>query len=141
MEIALKDLCRKGSLETIEMYNPTFYFNMLILEKEEFFWTYPVFDTFVVSEFQDILPALRKIAEFNPAYYYGNVEKFLLLLFRNNIISEETEKRMQNLNCIMKQKNIPIKRFSTYPTHVSAYHVEIAEKAKANSLAKKFCSK
>ena len=76
----LVDLCRDNSLDSIKSVNPTFYKCMVRLEKESNYWTYPIFDIFVVSEFGDVLPALCKLEYITTESYYFVAKQYISYL-------------------------------------------------------------
>lgn len=139
MEVMLTELCRKGTLNSIEDKNPTIFYNMCHLQKERNYWVYPVFYIFVVSEFGDVIPALITLARNAKDGYYGKAAMFFNYLLKNNIINRETEIRLNRLNDLMREKRIPIERFAKkWSAYGIAYHVEIANTTLVNQAIKKF---
>ncbi len=139
MEVMLAELCRKGTIESIQDKNLTFFYNMSHLSKERNYWVYPVFDIFVVSEFGDVIPALITLARNAKDSYYGKATRFFNYLRSNNIIDKETEIRLNKLNELMREKRIPIERFAKkWSTYGISYHVEIANTTFVNEAVKIF---
>ena len=135
----LVDLCRDNSLDSIKSVNPTFYQCMVRLEKESNYWTYPIFDIFVVSEFGDVLPALCKLEYITTESYYFVAKQYISYLQHCKIIQKETANRLQNLNALMTEKRIPARRFSAnWKNYSISYHVSIADQKKVIEALLKF---